>query len=77
VIVKPRKIRRPRPPRGCRAIEKKKYCYWLAGVDVFVTKGMIHSKDFPTVHKIVFRTYLIIEVSTTFRIAFMRKLKAY
>jgi hypothetical protein len=23
VIVKPRKIRRPRPPRGCRAIEKK------------------------------------------------------
>jgi hypothetical protein len=25
VIVKPRKTRRPRPPRGCRAIEKK-YC---------------------------------------------------
>jgi uncharacterized protein YeeX (DUF496 family) len=23
VIVKPRKMRRPRPPRGCRAIEKK------------------------------------------------------
>jgi hypothetical protein len=23
VIVKPRKMRRPRPPRGCQAIEKK------------------------------------------------------
>jgi hypothetical protein len=25
VIVKPRKMRRPRPPRGCRAIGKKKF----------------------------------------------------
>jgi hypothetical protein len=24
VIVKPRKMRRPRPPRGCRAIGRKK-----------------------------------------------------
>jgi hypothetical protein len=24
VVMKRRKIRRPRPPRGCRAIEKKK-----------------------------------------------------
>jgi hypothetical protein len=24
VIVKPRKMRRARPPRGCRAVEKKK-----------------------------------------------------
>jgi hypothetical protein len=24
VIVKPRKMRRPRPPRGCRAIEKNR-----------------------------------------------------
>jgi hypothetical protein len=29
VIVKPRKMRRPRPPRGCRAIGKKKYFYRL------------------------------------------------
>jgi hypothetical protein len=28
VIVKPRKMRRPRPPRGCRAMGKKKdYVY--------------------------------------------------
>jgi hypothetical protein len=28
VIMKPRKMRRPRPPRGCRAIEKKKFCIY-------------------------------------------------
>jgi hypothetical protein len=29
VIVKPRKMRRPRPRRGCRTIEvKKKVCDW-------------------------------------------------
>jgi hypothetical protein len=27
VIVKPRKMRRPRPPRGCRAIGKKSILY--------------------------------------------------
>jgi hypothetical protein len=35
VIVKPRKMRRPRPPRGCRAIEKQYYQYWSLSRIVF------------------------------------------
>jgi hypothetical protein len=41
VIVKPRKMRRPRPPRGCRAIEKKN-----TELSVQMTFLPFHDNDF-------------------------------
>jgi hypothetical protein len=41
VIVKRRKMRRPRPPRGCRAIEKK-WQYMGVGVPGIVAKRVVH-----------------------------------
>jgi hypothetical protein len=40
VIVKPRKLRRPRPPRGCRAIEKK--CQFCVDPGRFGTFTLIY-----------------------------------
>jgi hypothetical protein len=50
VIVKPRKMRRPRPPRGCRAIGKEKgpsskFSYILISLETYVQTYIFTPED--------------------------------